>query len=282
MTAPIPKIAGVCGWPIHHSLSPVLHQFWLSKMKIAGGYIAFAVHPDEAISAFKSLKHVSISGLNVTLPLKEKAFQAADQHTAAAKKLGVANCLYKRDGRLIAHNTDMEGFTTPLIDRAGTEFLKTNPAIIFGAGGAARAVIGALLDIGVPEIRICARRNVQAENLAAHINLPNIHMIPWARRMASLSTAGLVVNATAGGMKGKPALEISLSPTRPDVFIYDLIYTPLKTPLIQQAIDLNRQYLGGLEMLIAQARPSFEKFYGVWPDQKFDPRPLLLKHLGER
>ena len=159
MSAPIPKLAGVCGWPIHHSLSPVLHQFWLSKMKIRGGYIPFAVHPDEAVSAFRSLKKMSIEGVNVTAPLKQKAFEAADEHTAEAKKLGVANCLYKRDGQLIAHNTDLEGFTAPLLKKLNRQFLKTNPAIIFGAGGAAKACLGALLDMGVPEIRLCSRRN---------------------------------------------------------------------------------------------------------------------------
>jgi len=280
MSVPLPKIAGVCGWPIHHSLSPVLHQFWLSKMNIAGGYISFAVHPDEAIDAFKSLKNVSIAGVNVTIPLKEKAFQAADIHTEAARKLGVANCLYKEDGRLIAHNTDMEGFTAPLIERVGTNFLKTNSALIFGAGGAARAAAKSLLDLSVPEIRICTRRNSQADKLITQINLPNVYMVPWEQRMNSLSTAGLVVNATAGGMIGRTPLEVSLTTTRPDVFIYDLIYTPHITPLIKQAIDLNRDYLGGLEMLIGQARPSFELFYGCLPDKNLDPTELLLKSLG--
>lgn len=281
MTAPLSKVAGVCGWPIHHSLSPVLHQFWLSKMGIAGGYIAFAVHPDEAVDAFKSLKHVSIAGVNVTLPLKEKAFAAADVHSPSAKKLGVANCLYKQNGQLIAHNTDMEGFTAPLLERVGAEFLMTNPALIFGAGGAARAAIQALLDLSVPEIRVCSRRNNQADELISQINLPNLYMVPWERRMDSLSTAGLIVNATAGGMKGRHPLEVSLSPSRPDVFIYDLIYTPYITPLISQAMSLKRDYLGGLDMLIGQARPSFEKFYGVWPDDNLNPKNLLLSHLGD-
>lgn len=280
MSVPLPKIAGVCGWPIHHSLSPALHQFWLSKMNIAGGYIAFAVHQDEAVEAFKSLKKVSIAGVNVTIPLKEKAFQAADFHTEAAKKLGVANCLYKQDGKLIAHNTDMEGFTAPLVERVGAEFLKTNSALIFGAGGAARAAAKALLDLSVPEIRICTRRNVQSDELISQINLPNVYMVPWERRMNSISTAGLVVNATAGGMTGHNALEISLSTSRPDVFIYDLIYTPRLTPLIRQAIELNRDYMGGLDMLIGQARPSFELFYGRLPDKSLDPTALLLKNLA--
>ncbi len=281
MSAPLSKIAGVCGWPVHHSLSPVLHQFWLSKMGIAGGYINFAVRPDTAIEAFKSLKKVSISGVNVTLPLKEKAYAAADIHTPAAKKLGVANCLFKDKGKLIAHNTDLEGFAAPLIKKLGLSFLKTNPALIFGAGGAARAAIGALLDIGVPEIRLCARKDNQAETLASQLHLPHVYVVPWARRMDSISTAGLIVNATSGGMKGQGPLEVSLSTSRTDVFIYDLIYTPLKTPLIGQAIDLDRSFLGGLDMLIGQARPSFEKFYGILPPDDLNPKAVIMKKLKD-
>jgi len=196
MSKPLAKVAGVCGWPIHHSLSPVLHQFWLSKMNIAGGYIPFAVHPDEAVSAFKSLKKVSITGLNVTAPLKQKAFEAADVHTAEAKSLGVANCLYKRDGALIAHNTDVEGFLVPLLKKSDANFLKTNSAIVFGAGGATRAVIGALIKVGVPEIRISTRRDEQALEMVSDVNLPNLYNVAWSKRQKSLESAGLIINAT--------------------------------------------------------------------------------------
>lgn len=281
MSAVIPKIAGVCGWPIHHSLSPALHQFWLSKMGIAGGYIPFAVHPDEAVRAFKSLKSVSITGLNVTSPLKQKAFEAADIHTAEAKSLGVANCLYKKDGALIAHNTDVEGFLAPLLSKTSPDFLKSNSAIVFGAGGATRAVIGALIKSGVPEIRICTRRDEQSLDMVSKINMPNLYNVAWSKRQASLETAGLIVNATTAGMHGRSGLDIDLSNSRPDALVYDLIYTPIITPLIAQARALGRANLGGLDMLIAQAIPSFERFFGVAPRSEFDPTPLLLKHLNE-
>ena len=281
MTVPIPKIAGVCGWPIHHSLSPALHQFWLSKMGIKGGYIPFAVHPDEAIEAFRSLKNMNIQGVNVTAPLKLKAFMAADEHTPEAQKLGVANCLYKRDGQLIAHNTDLEGFTSPLLKNLSEGFLKTNPAIIFGAGGAAKACLGALLDLGVPEIRLCSRRNSPSATIVETINLPNVYNVAWDVRNKSISTAGLIINATTAGMHGRPPLDIDLSVTREDAFIYDLVYTPIITPLIQQAKNHNRACLGGLDMLIEQARPSFEIFFHQRPKAEYDPTALLLGHLGE-
>ena len=281
MSTPIHKIAGVCGWPIHHSLSPVLHQFWLNKMNIKGGYIPFSVHPDEAIDAFQSLKKMSIQGVNVTAPLKLKAFMAADDHTPAARKLGVANCLYKRKGQLIAHNTDLEGFISPLVKNLDENFIKTNPAIIFGAGGAAKACLGALLDLGVPEIRLCSRKNIPSAKIVETINLPNVYNVNWDHRHNSVKTAGLIINATTAGMHGRSALDIDLSVSRPDAFIYDLVYTPMVTPLIEQAKTHNRSYLGGLDMLIEQARPSFEIFFNQRPNIDYDPRALLMAQLGE-
>jgi len=281
MTRPIPKLAGVCGWPIHHSLSPELHSYWLREMKIAGAYVHFAVRPDEAISAFRSLKETSISGVNVTIPLKKLAFQAADEATEDAQKLGVANCLYKRDDLLIAHNTDMEGFAAPLIDKLGPKKISRMPAIVYGTGGAARAVIGALLSLGCPEIRLCGRRDEKAEEIVADLSVPNIYVVPWAMRHDGIGGAGLVVNATAGGMKGRPPLDIDLDWASPDALVYDLIYTPLETPLIKAAKDRELGYLGGLEMLIAQARPSFKLFFGKAPPALLDPSSVLLKALGE-
>jgi shikimate dehydrogenase len=124
MTRPIPKLAGVCGWPIHHSLSPLLHSYWLKEMGVPGAYVPFAVNPKTAVEAFQSLKKTSISGVNVTLPLKSAAFQSADVATEEAQKLGVANCLYKSRGQLVAHNTDLEGFAAPLISKLGADHIQ--------------------------------------------------------------------------------------------------------------------------------------------------------------
>lgn len=276
------KLAGVCGWPIHHSLSPVLHSFWLQKMGINGAYVHFAVRADKALDAFRSLKRTSITGLNVTLPLKHLAFEAADESTPDARKLGVANCLYKRGGKLIAHNTDLEGFAAPLLAHFGAHEVMSVPAMIIGAGGAAQAVIGALLSLNCPEIRITSRTDSRAEALAAEINVPSLYTVPWAKREQALQTSGLVINASAGGMSGKPALDISLAGAEPGTFIYDLVYTPRVTPLLAQAKRLGLPCLGGLEMLVAQARPSFKLFYGVRPPDDLDPTDKLLKILESR
>lgn len=275
----VTKLAGVCGWPIHHSLSPVLHNFWLKELGLPGAYVHFAVRPDEALRAFKSLKATSISGVNVTQPLKQLAFEAADEQTPDASKLGVANCLYKRDGKLIAHNTDLEGFAAPLIKAMGAKALSEKPALIIGTGGASRAVIGALLALNVPEIRITGRTDSKAEDLVNMVNVPSFYAVPWQHRNVAVASSGLVINATSGGMKGKPQLNIDISKAEPGTFVYDLIYTPRHTKLLRKAKKVGCETLGGLEMLIAQARPSFKLFYGVNPPAEPDPSEMLFKAL---
>lgn len=273
------KLAGVCGWPIHHSLSPVLHNHWLRDLGLSGAYVHFAVRPDEAVRAFQSLKSTSITGVNVTLPLKSLAFQAADEHSSDALKLGVANCLYKKDGLLIAHNTDMEGFAAPLLGAVGAQELANSSALVIGTGGACKAVLGALLSLNVPEIRICGRNDSAAENLASSVNLPSIYNIPWEQRHLAVQNSGLVINASAGGMRGKPELDLDISGISPDSFVYDLIYIPKQTRLLRAARQKGCRTLGGLEMLIAQARPSFRYFYGQLPRHDCDPTDVLMTHL---
>ncbi|MGB0907280.1 MAG: shikimate dehydrogenase family protein [Maricaulaceae bacterium] len=281
MSKVIPKMAGVCGWPIHHSLSPQLHSYWLKEMGIAGAYVPFAVRPDEAVRAFKSLKRTSISGVNVTIPLKKLAFEAADETTEEAAKLGVANCLFKRDGKLIAHNTDMAGFTTPLIRAAGPSHIQNMPAVIYGTGGASRAVIGALLAMQCPEIRLCGRTDSKALDMASDVNAPNLYAVPWAKRHDIMRGAGLIINASAGGMKGRPVLDVKLDKAEDNAIIYDLIYTPIITPFIKSGQERGLKTIGGLDMLIEQARPSFLRFFGTTPPHDLDPAPLLKRLLKD-
>ena len=278
-TRPIPKLAGVCGWPIHHSLSPVLHSYWLKHMGVAGAYVPFAVDPKTAVEAFRSLKQTSIAGLNVTLPLKSAAFEAADIATEEAQKLGVANCLYKSGGQLVAHNTDLEGFAAPLILKRGVGRLQNGSALVIGAGGASRAVLGALLSLGVPEICLINRTDTKAEDIVRQVNLPSLYALPWAQRQEAVSRADLIINASAAGMSGKPNLDISLAGGREGALVYDLIYTPRVTALMKDAKANGMDILGGLEMLIAQARPSFKLFFGTIPPMDLDPTQTLLDAL---
>ncbi|MEP3655927.1 MAG: shikimate dehydrogenase [Litorimonas sp.] len=279
MTRPIPKLAGVCGWPIHHSLSPLLHSFWLKEMGLLGAYVPFAVDPNTAIEAFQSLKKTSISGVNVTLPLKSAAFQSADVATEEAQKLGVANCLYKSRGQLVAHNTDLEGFAAPLIAKLGADHIQNSSALVIGAGGASRAVLGALLSLGVPEICLINRTDAKAEDLVGQVDVPSLYALPWAQRAEAVSRADLIINASAAGMTGKPDLDISLSGGRESALVYDLIYTPRMTKLMKDAKANGMEVLGGLEMLIAQARPSFKLFFGQNPPMESDPTEILFDAL---
>jgi len=278
----VATLAGVCGWPIHHSLSPVLHNFWLKELGLSGAYVHFAVRPDDALRAFRSLKKTSIAGVNVTLPLKSLAFEAADEQTPDAMKLGVSNCLYKRKGKLIAHNTDLEGFAAPLLLALNARQLSETPTVIIGTGGAAKAVIGALLSLNVPEIRILGRTDSKAEDIAKAVNLPSIYNLPWESRHKSVHNAGLIINASAGGMRGKPALDFDISHVSPGALVYDLIYTPQRTKLLKDAKKAGCRTLGGLDMLIGQARPSFKLFYGVAPPAEPNPKPVLIEALRRR
>ncbi len=279
MTGPVAKIAGVTGWPIHQSLSPMLHMFWLKAAGINGAYIPFAVRPDEALYAFQSLKRTSLAGVNVTAPLKRIAWEAADALTADAEKLGVSNCLYVRGGKLIGHNTDMEGFAAPLLARAPHDKISRRPAVLIGAGGASRAVIGALIALGIPEIRIVNRTDETAQTLVESIDIPSLYALPWAERNKALKGAGLIINATVAGMAGKPELDISLAGADNDAWVYDLVYNPIETKLLKQAAARGLSTIGGLDMLIAQARPSFKAFFGVAPPADADPASLLIRHL---
>ena len=279
MSVPIPKLAGVCGWPIHHSLSPVLHTHWLRETGVRGAYVPFMVKPWEARRAFQSLKQTTIAGVNVTLPLKGAAFLAADQRTDDAEKIGAANCLYVRDGELIAHNTDLDGFAEPLKTRRAVSALYETTALVVGAGGASRAIIAALLGLGVPEIILTNRTDAKAEDLVAQVGLPSFYALPWSKRHLAVKRADLIVNASSAGMAGYSPLDLSLKDARPTALVYDLIYTPETTPLLKEAKDRGLETMGGLDMLIAQARPSFELFYGK-PAPTDDPSPILRRALS--
>jgi shikimate dehydrogenase len=276
MSTVIPKLAGVCGWPIHHSLSPVLHNHWLRESGIHGAYVPFMVKPWEAQDAFRSLKKTTISGVNVTLPLKGDAFLSADETTEDAQRIGAANCLYVRRGKLVAHNTDLEGFSAPLRTRRSHSDLTQMTALVVGAGGAARAVITALIGMGLPEIIVINRTDHKADILASQVGLPSFYAMPWDKRKLSVKRAGLIINASSAGMSGYPALDLFLADAHKNALIYDLVYTPEVTPLIEAANLRGLETLGGLEMLIAQARPSFQLFYGQ-PSPDADPSDVLRR-----
>lgn len=283
MTKPrLLKIAGVTGWPVHHSLSPILHNHWLKQCGLQSAYTMFAVHPSEAVRAFKSLPRTTISGVNVTIPLKQKAYEAADELSPEAKTLGVCNLLYVQGEKLIGHNTDMEGFSEPLLRRVGKRYVQNNTVLVIGAGGAARAVLGALFEMGAPEIRLINRTDERAQNLVDGVNIPSLTAVPWAERGMAAYGAGLVINASAAGMGGKNPLDINLEYVTPGGWVYDLVYTPQETPLLAQAQKRGLNTIGGLDMLIAQARPSFHLLYGEAAPLGGDIKSVIEKYLAQR
>ncbi len=296
------KLAGVVGWPIHHSLSPLLHTYWIDHLapEIRDStkhiYTLFALPPHEAKNAFQSLKSTDICGLNVTLPLKEIAYECVDVLTPQAQNIGACNCLYVREGKLIGHNTDSEGFSAPLRTHLGkhsldenanhTDIITSNPVFIIGAGGAARACVHGLLAMGVKEIYLSARTDKRAQQLCAQINSPHLQAIPWTHRQEKLGECALLVNASAGGQQGQSPLDIdpsglfsARSANNTHALVYDLIYTPTHTPLLQASTKAGLHVLGGLDMLIAQARPSFELFFGENVPENTNVHAHLTAHL---
>ncbi len=280
------KLAGIAGWPAHHSLSPVIHNYWINQLRnnninINAAYTMFAVRPDEAIRAFNSLKKTSINGLNITMPLKSLAYKAVDKHTEEAQKLGVCNVIYKKNKILIGHNTDMEGFIAPLINNITSHELLNMTITIIGTGGAARAALGALLTMGIQEIRLIGRDNEKSKKLVNHINTPNLQYWRWQDRNNAIKSSNLLVNATSAGFVSKKPLDINLDFMSPNTWVYDLVYNPLQTPLLNQAQKRGLNIIDGLDMLIAQARPSFKLFFEQDPPQDNNVKNLLLKHLDK-
>ncbi|CDN50192.1 shikimate dehydrogenase [Neorhizobium galegae] len=257
--------AFVTGWPVKHSRSPLIHGHWLKQFGIAGSYRAEAVTEADFPAFIKSLKEGSsgFRGGNVTIPHKELAFKLADRPDDLAEELGASNTLWMEDGLLHATNTDGHGFTANLDDRhPGWD--RTGRAVIFGAGGASRAVIQAIRDRGVSEIHVVNRTVSRAEELADRFG-SKVHAHPTEALKEVMSGTGLFVNTTSLGMDGSEAPEIDYSPLASGAVVTDIVYVPLKTPLLAQAEAQGFAIVDGLGMLLHQAVPGFEKWFGRRP-----------------
>ncbi|MFZ5791411.1 MAG: shikimate dehydrogenase [Pseudomonadota bacterium] len=259
------KLAGVIGWPIGHSRSPRLHGYWLALHGIDGAYVPLAVRPQDFERALKALPALGFRGANVTLPHKEAALVLADRVSPEAKRIGAANTLVVgEDGRIEARNTDGFGFIENLKEGAPGWRPAAGPAVVIGAGGAARALLVALADLGVPEIRLVNRTRERAESLAAALGGP-IRVVSWEKRIAALDGAALLVNSTTQGMAGEPALDLPLDRLPKTAVVNDIVYTPLETPLLAAARARGNKVVDGLGMLLHQARPGFAAWFGVEP-----------------
>jgi shikimate dehydrogenase len=266
MAAPQPfKMAGVIGWPVAQSRSPVLHGHWLSQYKIKGTYLPLPVRPEALPDAIRGLRALGFSGCNVTIPHKLDALKLVDQVDPVAARIGAVNTVVVQDdGTLSGFNTDAYGFLASLRDVRPDFKASAGPIVILGAGGAARAVVVALLDDGASQIRLANRTMERAQDLA-RIDASRIHVVAWDRRHDALDGAALLVNTTSQGMVGYPPLEVSLDALPKTAMVADIVYNPLETLLLAAARERGNVAVDGLGMLLHQAVPAFEAFYGVRP-----------------
>ncbi len=268
--------AGVIGNPISHSLSPKLHGHWLERYGLAGDYSALQVAEDALEQTLRSLPAQGFVGVNVTLPHKVEVLKYADQVSDRATLIGAANTLtFREDGRIFADNTDGYGFMANLRQGAPDWDPEAGPAAIFGAGGAARAIIVALADAGVPEIILSNRTRPKAEALRADFG-PRIRVVDWVQAGSMLEDATTVINTTSLGMKGAQPFKVPLDALRPDAVVTDIVYNPLRTPFLDAAARMGCVTVDGLGMLLHQGVPGFERWFGHRPEVDDETRRAVL------
>ncbi|MBY0407165.1 MAG: shikimate dehydrogenase, partial [Rickettsiales bacterium] len=264
------KVAGVMGFPITHSLSPALHSYWLNQLGIDGAYVPLTVNPETIESALRALPLLGFAGASLTLPHKELALNHCDSVDDTARAIGAVNTILVKEGKLHGTNTDAYGFIANI--RAHIKGKKK--AVLLGAGGAARAVAYALKAEGFESLLIANRSQAKAESIAAAI--PGCTPVHWQQREAVLEGADLLVNATSLGMAGKEPLDITLASLPKTSLVTDIVYTPLITPLLAQASARGNPVVDGLGMLLYQAVPAFEAFFGTRPEVTPQLRQYLL------
>lgn len=269
-------LAAVIGSPIAHSRSPALHGYWLKRYGIKGFYIPMDVAQADLQDVLRMMPKMGFVGANVTIPHKEAILNIADVITDRAALIGAANTLiFRKDGKIQADNTDGAGFIANLRQSAPHWVPAAGPAAVFGAGGAARAVIAALIEVGVPEIRLANRTRARADALRSDFGA-KVHVNEWVQADAMIDGAATVVNTTSLGMTGKPDLVLPLGSLSPHALVTDLVYTPLKTQFLIEAEERGATVVDGLGMLLHQAAPGFERWFGQRPDVDEATRTAVL------
>ena len=265
MTLPSIPLAGVIGNPIAHSKSPVLHGHWLKTYGIAGHYVPLEVEADSLGDVLRAMPKMGFVGCNVTIPHKERVMQYVDQITDRATLIGAVNTLiFKTDGSIIGDNTDGYGFIENLRQGAPDWDATSGPAVVLGAGGAARAVVASLLDAGAPEILLTNRTRVRADKLREDFGA-RVNVVEWVQAGNILEEAATLVNTTSLGMTGKSELRVPMDGLRKTTVVTDLVYTPLTTRFLRTAQEKGCVTVDGLGMLLHQAVPGFERWFGRRP-----------------
>lgn len=274
-----PKKAGVIGWPVNHSRSPLIHGHWLKKYALEGSYDAIAVAPEEARSFFNNFAKSGYRGANITIPHKEAIIPHIDYLDDAAKAIGAVNTIWLKDGKIHGTNTDWLGFLGNL-DAAHPRWdEEVHSALVLGAGGAARGIIYALLQRGFTYIHVANRTLERAQEMQNHFGN---RIIPHALDEADewVAESNLIVNTTSLGMGDNPPLRLSLNSINPNCLVTDIVYSPLETPLLAQAKQKDVKRVDGLGMLLHQAAPGFERWFGVSPKVDHELRQLIVNDMG--
>jgi shikimate dehydrogenase len=277
------RLAGIMGWPVAHSRSPLLHGFWLNETGVNGAYVPLPVRPEHIAGALRALPILGFRGCNLTIPHKQAALLVVDRVEPLARRIGAVNTvIVASDGKLEARNTDVFGFRENLRDVVPDWRPTAGPAVILGAGGSARAVIAALADAGVAEIRIVNRTLSRAEAVAGDLATPTtrITVHSWSEASAIQHDAGLLVNTTSLGMNGEPPLVLDLLRLPTSAPVVDIVYVPLETELLAAARRRGHPVVDGLGMLLHQGRPGFEAWFGAPVKVTRELRAAVVASLG--
>ncbi|MCB1504229.1 MAG: shikimate dehydrogenase [Hyphomicrobiaceae bacterium] len=270
--------ACVIGWPITHSRSPMIHGYWLKSHGIDGSYEKVAVQPENARAFLLGLEAGGFSGCNVTVPLKEIAFEAAQEKEASAIAVGAANTIWLEGGKICAANTDTYGFMTHLGKTVPDWQERDRPVLVLGAGGAARAIVYGFIESGVGQVLVANRTRARAEALSQHFGR-KVKVVDWGARSEAARDAGVIVNTTTIGMKNEGSLDMDFRNAADSTVVADIVYVPLETEMLAVARKRGLRTVDGLGMLLHQAVPGFEKWFGVRPEVTGELRAMIVADL---
>jgi shikimate dehydrogenase len=268
-------LAGVMGWPVMHSRSPMLHNHWFRQYDLAGSYVPLAIRPEALGVALRALHPLGFAGVNLTIPHKQQALTIVDEVDTVARSIGAISCVVVRlDGSLAGTNNDCWGFIQNLKQEQPEWRADAGPIVVIGAGGGSRAVCYGLAQEGAREIRLVNRTFVRAQGLADDFG-PPLSPVPWEQRGDALEGAAMVVNTTSLGMVGQPALDISLDRLPASAIAADIVYIPLETPLLAAARRRGNRTVDGLGMLLNQGRPAWKAWFGLEPEVTPELREMI-------